>query len=109
MTELKNDRFLRALLRQPSMSPRVDDASAGRYLPEYRATREKAGDFMRLCQTPELPAKSLCNRWRVFPWTRRSYSRTFSPSGCDGTRLYFEEGEGRVSVSRYARRPTSAR
>ncbi|WP_413869414.1 uroporphyrinogen decarboxylase [Albidovulum sp.] len=30
---------------------------AGRYLPEYRATREKAGDFLSLCYTPELAAE----------------------------------------------------
>ena len=30
---------------------------AGRYLPEYRATREKAGDFLTLCYTPELAAE----------------------------------------------------
>lgn len=30
---------------------------AGRYLPEYRATREKAGDFLSLCYTPDLAAE----------------------------------------------------
>ena len=27
---------------------------AGRYLPEYRATRQRAGDFLTLCKTPDL-------------------------------------------------------
>ena len=53
--ELKNDRFIRALLRESvDMTPVWIMRQAGRYLPEYRATRKKAGDFLTLCQTPEL-------------------------------------------------------
>lgn len=55
MTALKNDRFIRALLKQPvDKTPIWIMRQAGRYLPEYRATREKAGDFLTLCQSPEL-------------------------------------------------------
>ena len=55
MTELKNDRLLRALLRQPvDVTPVWMMRQAGRYLPEYRATRERAGSFMGLCTNPEL-------------------------------------------------------
>ncbi|MBI1194463.1 MAG: uroporphyrinogen decarboxylase [Gammaproteobacteria bacterium] len=52
---LKNDRFLRALLRQPvDETPVWMMRQAGRYLPEYRATRQRAGSFMDLCRNPEL-------------------------------------------------------
>lgn len=55
MTELKNDRFLRALIKQPvDVTPVWMMRQAGRYLPEYRATREKAGSFMDLCRNAEL-------------------------------------------------------
>src|SRR3569833_818403 len=55
MTELKNDRFLRTLLREPvARTPIWIMRQAGRYLPEYRAPRAKAGSFMNLCTNPEL-------------------------------------------------------
>jgi uroporphyrinogen decarboxylase len=52
---LKNDRFLRALRREPvDATPVWIMRQAGRYLPEYRATRAKAGSFMALATNPEL-------------------------------------------------------
>ncbi|MGY6090349.1 uroporphyrinogen decarboxylase [Avibacterium paragallinarum] len=55
MFELKNDRYLRALLREPvDMTPVWMMRQAGRYLPEYKATRATAGDFMSLCRNAEL-------------------------------------------------------
>lgn len=55
MTQLKNDRYLKALLReQVDMTPVWMMRQAGRYLPEYKATRAEAGDFMSLCRNAEL-------------------------------------------------------
>lgn len=55
MPELKNDRLLRALTRRPvDVTPIWIMRQAGRYLPEYRKVRARAGDFRRLCMTPEL-------------------------------------------------------
>lgn len=53
--KLKNDRLIRALLRQPvDATPVWIMRQAGRYLPEYRRVREQAGSFLNLCKTPEL-------------------------------------------------------
>ncbi|MBV7388422.1 uroporphyrinogen decarboxylase [Pasteurellaceae bacterium TAE3-ERU1] len=55
MSELKNDRYLRALLReQVDATPIWMMRQAGRYLPEYKQTRAQAGDFMSLCRNAEL-------------------------------------------------------
>ncbi len=56
MTEpLRNDLLLRALLREPTpRTPLWMMRQAGRYLPEYRATRAKAGSFLALCMNPDL-------------------------------------------------------
>ena len=53
-----NDRFLRALLKQPvDRTPVWMMRQAGRYLPEYRATRKQAGSFLDLCKNPGWPVK----------------------------------------------------
>src|SRR5512146_2741831 len=54
MTKLKNDTLLRALLRQPTeYTPIWLMRQAGRYLPEYNATRARAGSFLGLATTPD--------------------------------------------------------
>jgi len=52
---LKNDLLLRALLREPTpRRPIWLMRQAGRYLPEYRATRKRAGNFLAMCMNPEI-------------------------------------------------------
>ena len=96
MSELKNDRFLRALLRQPvDVTPVWMMRQAGRYLPEYRATREKAGDFMRLCQTPELACEVTLQPLDRFPLDAAIlFSDILTVPDAMGLGLYFEDGEG---------------
>ena len=96
MSELKNDRFLRALLRQPvDYTPVWMMRQAGRYLPEYRATREKAGDFMRLCRTPELACEVTLQPIDRFPLDAAIlFSDILTVPDAMGLGLYFEDGEG---------------
>jgi len=96
MSELKNDRFLRALLRQPvDMTPVWMMRQAGRYLPEYRATREKAGSFMDLCMNPELACEVTLQPLERFPLDAAIlFSDILTIPDAMGLGLYFSEGEG---------------
>ena len=96
MTTLKNDRFLRALLREPvDTTPIWIMRQAGRYLPEYRATRGRAGDFLTLCKTPELACEvTLQPLDRFYLDAAILFSDILTIPDAMGLGLYFTEGEG---------------
>lgn len=96
MVELKNDRFLRALMRQPvDMTPVWMMRQAGRYLPEYRESRGKAGDFMALCTNPELACEVTLQPLERYPLDAAIlFSDILTIPDAMGLGLYFETGEG---------------
>src|SRR6056297_2804186 len=96
MTELKNDRFLRALMRQSvDRTPIWMMRQAGRYLPEYRATREQAGSFLDLCKNAELACEVTLQPLRRYPMDAAIlFSDILTVPDALGLGLYFETGEG---------------
>lgn len=101
MTELKNDRYLRALLRQPvDVTPVWMMRQAGRYLPEYKATRAQAGDFMALCKNADLACEVTLQPLRRYSLDAAIlFSDILTIPDAMGLKLYFETGEGpRFSV-----------
>ncbi len=97
IAELKNDRFLRALQREPvDRTPVWMMRQAGRYLPEYRATRAKAGDFMSLCSNPELACEVTLQPLERYPEIDAAilFSDILTIPDAMGLGLYFETGEG---------------
>lgn len=93
---LKNDRFLRALMREPvDVTPVWMMRQAGRYLPEYRATREQAGDFMSLCQSPDLACEVTLQPLRRYAFDAAIlFSDILTIPDALGQGLYFVSGEG---------------
>ncbi len=93
---LENDRFLRALRRQPvDRTPVWMMRQAGRYLPEYRRTREQAGSFMDLCRNAELACEVTMQPLRRFPLDAAIlFSDILTIPDAMGLGLYFIEGEG---------------
>ncbi len=96
MTELKNDLLLRALLREKTeRTPVWIMRQAGRYLPEYREVRAKAGDFMSLCRNPELACEVTMQPLRRYKLDAAIlFSDILTVPDAMGLGLYFATGEG---------------
>jgi len=96
MTEIKNDRFLRAPLKQPvNPTPIWIMRQAGPDLPEYRTTPVKAGDVMRLCMNPDRACEVTLQPLERFDLDAAIlFSDNLTIPDAMGLGLYFEEGEG---------------
>jgi uroporphyrinogen decarboxylase len=92
----QNDLFLRALNRQPTeRTPVWLMRQAGRYLPEYNATRKRAGDFLSLCKNPELACEVTLQPIDRFGFDAAIlFSDILTIPDALGLGLYFEQGEG---------------
>jgi uroporphyrinogen decarboxylase len=93
---MKNDNFLRALLRQPTdHTPIWIMRQAGRYLPEYNATRKRAGSFLALAKSPELACEVTLQPLDRFALDAAIlFSDILTIPDAMGLGLYFADGEG---------------
>ena len=93
---LQNDTFLRALLRQPTdYTPVWLMRQAGRYLPEYRATRARAGSFLGLAKNPDYATEVTPQPLDRFPLDASIlFSDILTVPDAMGLGLYFADGEG---------------
>jgi len=93
---LKNDTLLRALARQPTdYTPVWLMRQAGRYLPEYNATRAKAGSFLGLAKSPALATEVTLQPLERFPLDAAIiFSDILTIPDAMGLGLFFAEGEG---------------
>jgi uroporphyrinogen decarboxylase len=93
---VKNDLLLRALAREPTeRTPLWLMRQAGRYLPEYRATRARAGSFLELAKTPALATEVTLQPLERFPLDAAIlFSDILTVPDAMGLGLYFADGEG---------------
>ena len=94
---MKTDKtILRALAGEVLPTPPIwMMRQAGRYLPEYRATRAKAGDFLSLCYNPELAAEVTLQPIRRFGFDAAIlFADILLVPQALGADLWFEPGEG---------------
>src|SRR5204862_2732892 len=93
---MQNDTFLRALRREPTpYTPIWIMRQAGRYLPEYNATRARAGSFLALAQSPELACEVTLQPIERFALDAAIlFSDILTVPDAMGLGLHFVEGEG---------------
>jgi uroporphyrinogen decarboxylase len=96
MAKLKNDTLIRALLREPTpYTPVWIMRQAGRYLPEYNATRARAGSFLALAKNPDLATEVTLQPLARFPLDAAIvFSDILTIPDAMGLGLSFAEGEG---------------
>ena len=96
MARPRNDRFLRALLREPvDYTPLWLMRQAGRYLPEYCETRKRAGSFLALCKSPQLACEVTLQPLARYDLDAAIlFSDILTVPDAMGLGLYFAEGEG---------------
>jgi len=96
MSPLKNDTFIRALLRQPTpYTPVWIMRQAGRYLPEYNETRRRAGSFLGLAKNADYATEVTLQPLARFPLDAAIlFSDILTVPDAMGLGLYFAEGEG---------------
>jgi len=93
---LTNDTLLRALAREPTAyTPIWLMRQAGRYLPEYNATRQRAGSFLALAKSPAYATEVTLQPLERFPLDAAIlFSDILTVPDAMGLGLYFAEGEG---------------
>lgn len=96
MSQLQNDTFLRALMRQPTeYTPMWMMRQAGRYLPEYCETRKRAGSFLQLCKSPSMACEVTLQPLARYELDAAIlFSDILTVPDAMGLGLYFAEGEG---------------
>ncbi|MFP3014504.1 MAG: uroporphyrinogen decarboxylase [Arsenophonus sp.] len=96
MSFLKNDRYMCALLRKPvDATPVWMMRQAGRYLPEYKKIRKKAGDFLSLCKNSELACEATLQPLNRFSLDAAIlFSDILTIPDAMGLDLYFSEQNG---------------